>query len=103
MAVYDRASLVAMPEEFRKNYAVKLSQILPANCQILLVTLTYDQASMSGPPFSVSENEVEQLYAKNYNIRLLYQKDILAEELRFKQKGLQQLVESVYLLNSLNQ
>lgn len=50
-AVYDRASLVALPPEMRERYAQHLHRILPARVPMLLVTMDYPQAEMSGPPF----------------------------------------------------
>ena len=56
-AVYDRASLIALPPAMRKDYAAKLTE-LAQTAPKLLVTLEYDQSKMDGPPFSVSQEEV---------------------------------------------
>ena len=74
-AVYDRASLVALPPDMRERYARHLVDILPPATQILLVTFDYPQAEMQGPPFAVSVSEVEALYGKYAEIRLLAQKE----------------------------
>lgn len=97
-AVYDRAALIALPAEMRKRYVAKLFDVLPTQTAILLITLEYNQAVMTGPPFSVSEMEVQALYGKKYGIRKLQQKDVLPEYPRFAQQGLANLLESVYLL-----
>jgi len=97
-AVYDRASLVAMPEDMRENYVQKLLQCLPSSSQIMLVTLDYNQQQMAGPPFAVPEQEVTELYAQRYQIKRLYQQDILAAEQRFRERGLDYLVETVFHL-----
>jgi thiopurine S-methyltransferase len=96
--VYDRASLIALPPEMRARYARHLAHILPARAEILLITLEYPQAQMNGPPFSVQQAEVEQLYGERYALRLLYTKDVLAENARFRERGLSALVERVYRL-----
>jgi len=98
-AVYDRASLVALPENMRKQYVELLAQNLPAHVSILLVTLEYNQALMSGPPFSVSNNEVEYLYKPHFLVENVYQKDILNEQPRFKQQGLDMMIERVYKIS----
>ena len=59
-AVYDRASLVALPPEMRERYVKHLTNILPPNTQILLITFDYPQSEMAGPPFAVSPDEVER-------------------------------------------
>jgi thiopurine S-methyltransferase len=97
-AVYDRASLIALPPEMRERYTHHLLSILPPATQILLITLDYPQPEMAGPPFAVSANEVEALYHERFTIRLLSQLDVLAQEPRFQERGLSRLNESVFLL-----
>ncbi|MBI5007692.1 MAG: thiopurine S-methyltransferase [Nitrosomonadales bacterium] len=97
-AVYDRASLVALPPEMRERYAHHLADILPAGTQILLVTFDYPQAEMQGPPFAVSVSEVEALYGKYADIRLLAEEDALAQNPRFQQRGMTRLQENIFLL-----
>lgn len=60
--VYDRAALVALPPDMRARYADHLLRVIPDGSRILLVTVEYDQALMSGPPFSVERAEVERLF-----------------------------------------
>lgn len=97
--VYDRASLVALPPEMRERYASHLAEIVPPATKILLITFDYPQHEMSGPPFAVSSGEVERLYREHAEIRLLEQQDVLAENPRFKERGLSRLQESVFLLS----
>jgi thiopurine S-methyltransferase len=96
--IYDRASLIALPETLRTRYAEHLSRLVPADADILLVTMRYPQHEMSGPPFAVSAAEVATLYAGRYRIEALYQADILAENPRFRERGLSSLVEQVFHL-----
>lgn len=60
---YDRAALVALPPEMRDRYVRHLRSLLPSRVPGLVVTFEYDQASMSGPPFSVPESEVRHAFA----------------------------------------
>ncbi len=96
--VYDRASLIALPPELRPRYAGHSAAILPAAANTLLVTMEYPQNEMNGPPFSVREDEVRRLYEKRYTVTCLYSKDILAENPRFRERGLSALAEKVYWL-----
>jgi thiopurine S-methyltransferase len=96
--VYDRASLVALPPELRERYALHLINILQPGTQILLLTFDYAQIEMSGPPFAVSVEEVEKLYHKRAEIRVLARHDVLAQMPRFKERGLSRLHENVILL-----
>lgn len=97
-AVYDRASLIALPPEMRERYVRHLASILPPAMQILLITVDYPQPEMQGPPFSVSSGEVEALYREHAEVRLLAQLDVLAQNPRFQERGLSRLQESIFLL-----
>lgn len=97
-AVYDRASLIALPPGLRARYAGHMAALLPAAVPVLLVTLDYPQSEMDGPPFAVTAHEVEALYAEHFEITLLGRQDILAENPRFQARGLTRLEEQVYRL-----
>ncbi len=92
--IYDRAALIALPKEIRGNYIAHLRQIVP-KAKMLLITLDYDQQIMSGPPFSVDENEVNELFSFA-NIKLLHRRDIIEQEPHFKSKGLQCFYQTAY-------
>lgn len=85
-AVYDRASLVALPLAMRQDYAAKLTELAPSAPK-LLVTLEYDQSKMDGPPFSVSKDEVLALYETKYRVKQLVAQDVLDETRNFVKKG----------------
>ncbi|HBX53948.1 thiopurine S-methyltransferase [Pseudomonas sp. UBA2684] len=97
---YDRAALIALPAEMRVRYAAHLRRVLPPDCQGLLVTLDYEQAQMQGPPFAVSEREVQSLFAEQWQLALLEAREVLGENDKFLQRGLQRLDERVYRLGA---
>jgi len=80
----------------RKDYINLLKDILPEQVEIFLITLEYNQSIMSGPPFSVSHNEVLKLYQAEFSVELLFESDVLGQHARFKQRGLDYLTERVY-------
>ncbi len=98
-AIYDRASLIALPVEMRQQYAQHLREVAPAISHTLLVALEYDQDEMQGPPFSVSENEVHSLFGTAIQIECLFAEDILEQNEQFKKKGLTRLIEKAYWIN----
>lgn len=69
-AIYDRAALVALPEDIRGRYAGHLVE-LSGGAPQLLITFDYDQQAMDGPPFSISSDEVIQHYRGRYDLTLL--------------------------------
>lgn len=97
-AVFDRASLIALPPAMRPDYARQLRHLTPA-CPVLLVTLDYDQQEMDGPPFAVGADEIERLYGGSHRITPLDGLDVLAEHPRFRARGLTRLEERVYRLD----
>lgn len=98
-AVYDRASLIALPPDLRQNYVRHLCSLFPGGVRTLLVTLDYDQREMNGPPFAVSEEEVRRLYSGLAHVELLESRDVLPENERFRQRGISRLHENAYLIN----
>lgn len=74
-AIYDRAALVALPEEVRTRYANHLIEISDRATQ-LVVCYVYDQGQMKGPPFSISSEELTKLYSALYQIQLLENKGV---------------------------
>ena len=97
-AVYDRASLIALPPTTRPRYAQHIASVLPSGTPILLVTLDYPQTEMQGPPFAVSEAEVRSLFAGEFHIAPLGAQDILAGNPHFHARGLTRLQELAYRL-----
>ena len=97
-AIYDRAALVALPPEMRVGYARHLLQLLPSGAKTLLVAFEYPQHEMPGPPFNVDAAEIAALFGAQCDMALLLEADILAQEPRFRDKGVTRLKEAVYAL-----
>jgi len=97
-AVYDRASLIALPPEMRRRYADHLTNLVPSGTNVLLVTMEYPQQQMQGPPFAVQESEVHALYDNDFKIERLESLDVLAENPGFKERGLSEMIERTFLL-----
>ncbi|TKB78530.1 MAG: thiopurine S-methyltransferase [Nitrospira sp.] len=74
-ASYDRAALVALPEDMRRRYATHLMKITGTAPQ-LLICYEYDQGLMAGPPFSISHEEVCQHYRERYEVTLIASRDV---------------------------
>lgn len=98
VGLYDRAALIALPERMRERYVVHLTQVLPSGCQGLLVTLDYDPAKMDGPPFAVTDAQVQRQFSPAWDVQPLACVDVLGENWRFLKRGLDRLDEQVYRL-----
>lgn len=98
--VYDRASLIALPATLRRDYARHLYDILPG-AGVLLVTLEYPEGEIDGPPYTVPESEVEDLFREFYAVQRLRVHDALEEAPELRARGLSRLTEEVFLLSPL--
>ena len=96
-AVYDRASLIALPPETRGHYARHLMEVLAPAVRVLLITLDYDQDQMAGPPFAVAQAEVMGLFEERFEIEPLGGAEVLGENPRFRERGLTRLMEQVQI------
>jgi thiopurine S-methyltransferase len=98
-AVYDRAALIALPPDLRERYVRDLYARLPAGCRGLLITLEYPAHEKDGPPFTVPEAEVRDLYGHDWDVEVLERLDILARQPGFAQEGVTALETVVYRLS----
>lgn len=97
-AWYDRAALVALPPGMRARYAGHLASLVPSGATGLLVTLDYPQQQMNGPPFAVPATEVRDLLSAAFDVEELERQDVLAGNPRFRERGLELLLEMVFRL-----
>ena len=99
-AVYDRAALIALPTDTRPRYSDHIRHMSVSveneNAPQLLITLNYDQSKKEGPPFSISEEQLQQYYSAHYQITTLASKSSTFN-------GVSELpvTENVWLLNDL--
>jgi thiopurine S-methyltransferase len=95
-AVYDRAALVALPDDMRKTYSTHLMELTNKVAQ-LLICFEYEQSMHAGPPFSICADEVERHYQAVYDSILL-----ASEEIADGLKGKYPATEQVWWLKPLN-
>ena len=97
-SVFDRAALISWTPELREAYVQHVTALTSSGTQTLLVTLEYAQTQMTGPPFPVSTDDVNRLYAHNHVVEQLSRQDVLARESRLRSRGVTQLHEACYRL-----
>ena len=96
-AIYDRAAIVALPEKMRELYADKIQQFSVK--EMLMVTASYNQAEMQGPPFSVDEIEIKKHFEGMYQIETLYHQKAPSLAPHLLAKGLTAAEEWVFHLS----
>jgi thiopurine S-methyltransferase len=97
-AFFDRAALIALPPDLRRRYVREMYARLPRGCVGLLVTLEYPPHQKQGPPFSVPEAEVRDLFERDWTVERLVHRDILSYQDRFREEGVTALHAAAYRL-----
>ena len=99
-AVYDRASLIALPPAIRRDFATRLTaHARAAMAKIFLITFEYDQSRVDGPPHSVLSDEIYELFASAFQINPIdrsSEKDSIPPKLR--DHGIDEAIEATYIL-----
>jgi thiopurine S-methyltransferase len=98
-AIFDRAALVALEPSTRERYAEVLSSCLAPGGRILLVTFEYDQTLAPGPPFSIPREEVQRLFSGRFEVALLEERPVRAQNPRLQEQGVTSIQESAWLLS----
>ena len=107
--IYDRASMVAIHPSLREDYVTLMGKLLQPGGSILLVSLdrretTTDEAKKDGPPFSINEDEIRQLYESMSWVesvtKLEEVNDLTSDAARerWEKKGVLELYEIVFLI-----
>lgn len=71
---YDRAALIALPEAARQRYALKLAELCRPGVEGLLISVVRDERRDQGPPYVVTDDEVQTLFASNFELERLGEK-----------------------------
>jgi thiopurine S-methyltransferase len=100
-AVYDRAALISWTPEARAAYVNHLTLLTSPGTQTLLIAVEFPAEQMKGPPFPLTRDAIENLYASHYSIEELARHDILDLEPRLKARGLTELREVCYRMTRL--
>jgi thiopurine S-methyltransferase len=72
--------------------------LLPPGCVGLVVTLEYPPHEKQGPPFTVPEAEVRELFEPDWIVEVLVRRDILPYQQSFRDDGVTALHAVAYRL-----
>tara|TARA_B100001778_G_scaffold61175_1_gene47640 strand:+ start:2847 stop:3482 length:636 start_codon:yes stop_codon:yes gene_type:complete len=79
-AWYDRAALVALPPSLRTQYVEQLRKLTTPDAKGLMVTFDYPKEEMQGPPFALSDEDVEYFFRPFFEIERLQFTDLTEED-----------------------
>jgi thiopurine S-methyltransferase len=96
--VYDRAALIALPPNLRLAYARSLAEKLPKRVRILLVCLESNKFGVGGPPFSVDEKEVREIYEPAFRVELVRRTPFEDAPPHLLSRGHDKIADAVYTL-----
>ena len=97
-AVYDRASLVAMPPSMQHLYVAKITDLVSKTAPWLLVSLAYPEGQITGPPFSTPLLTLVSLFGPTHTIALVETRNGLETSQNLKDRGVTALEEALYLM-----
>ncbi|MCC1497874.1 thiopurine S-methyltransferase [Alcanivorax sp. 1008] len=96
--VYDRAALVALPAAMRQLYVAHMRSVLAAGWRLMLLTFEYPQEQRPGPPFSVPDSEVQQLF-QGCSIELISEQQVIDRHPGFREQGMTSMIERAYRIS----
>ena len=97
--IYDRASLVALPEDMQAKFCELFAKKVSSSAPVFLITLDYDPSEMSGPPFNISNSRVQGLFASTHIIKHVNSRDAIEDNKGLRERGLTALQENLHILN----
>ena len=94
---WDRAAMIALPPPVRARYVPHLVALMKPGGRVLLVTYNTDKPVDSGPPYPVTQQDVETAYAPFGQVTLLESIHHTPEtDERLRAKGLPWVREDVF-------
>jgi len=93
-SLYDRGALVALPGADRARYVETTDSLLEEGAFRLVITLSYDDSVISGPPYSVSAGELLSYWPDLECVQS--RNDLANSPPKFREAGLDEVIESVW-------
>ena len=94
-ALYDRASLTALPAKKRPEYVGRTRTLLKVSAVQLLLTLEFDETNTEGPPFSIMPDEILGYWSDLQRVEA--KDDIENSSQRIREAGVNEMTEVVWL------
>ncbi|MDX1482582.1 MAG: thiopurine S-methyltransferase [Woeseiaceae bacterium] len=94
-SLYDRGALIAVPASERAAYVEHTRRLLEPDAYRMVITLSYDETVVDGPPFSVPDDELRRYWPDLACVES--RNDIDNAPPKFRDAGLGELRESVWI------
>lgn len=96
-AVYDRASLIALPPKIQLKYAEIMAKLLAKDVHMLTITIETD-SEVQGPPYPVSKASMNSLFDSNFSILELSREPEVKISPHLEAIGYHDMTDVVYIL-----
>ncbi len=96
--IYDRAALIAFPPEQQQAYATHMASFLQQGKKILLIGFECEAGAVEGPPFNITEKDVNRLFGSSFSVRFLERVDVTAQSPHLVERGAKRVAEFAYVL-----
>lgn len=96
--IYDRAALIALPEAMRHAYGRWICRHV-SHAKIMLLSIEFDNLKI-GPPFSLNQEEIEQIYGQSFQIEKILEKSLETTQVPHTEH-ISHLIERVHFLKPL--
>ena len=100
--VYDRAAIIALPENMQHQYAQHLTTFIADKTTLFLISLEFPQKELEGPPFAISSSKVEQLFA-DFEVNCIAEHELVDKKFAQRTFNVSRLVERLYLIKKKQQ
>eukprot|EP00794_Sanderia_malayensis_P011726 gene11726-12947_t len=94
-AAFDRGSLVAINSTDRAKYAKKMAALMVPCGKILTECLEYDPQVYPGPPHTIPENQIREIYGEDFIVDVL--EKIVSTDEMYKQLPVDVLYKCMYM------
>ena len=98
--IYDRAAHIALPPPVRRRYGEHIVKLMCNRTRGLLLTIEYEQDKHDGPPFSVGQVEIEQNFGNHFDLVMLCENEIIENQPKYREWGLDSLIERAHILKA---
>ncbi|WP_241242365.1 thiopurine S-methyltransferase [Thalassotalea sp. G2M2-11] len=95
--IYDRAAIIALPEAMQQAYVEQLSTFMSEHSQLFLVSLEFPASEMSGPPFPITSERIEQLF-QGFEIEHVARHELADKTFAQRRFEVSYLIETLYII-----
>ncbi|WP_286261682.1 thiopurine S-methyltransferase [Thalassotalea atypica] len=99
--IYDRAAIIALPQELQEKYVAHLSSFVGKGTKLALISLEFPEHELTGPPFPVTEKQVNELFSE-FKVDCIASKELPDRQFAQRVFDVSYLKERLYIIERLD-